>query len=194
MATNRKITPGALRQLLMYDSGSGSLIWRARRLSDFPNQQKLAQWNGRFSGRAALTCKAGDGYLKGRIFDVQYVAHRVAWAIYYGVWPDHQIDHINGRRDDNRIENLRDVTGQINSQNHTLSARNKSGTIGVCWVAARSKWRAVIRVLGRNIFIGYFNTKEEAVHARSNANKIHGFHPNHGKSANHPESAPIHEP
>lgn len=43
--------------------------------------------------------------------------HRVAWFLYYGKWPEKCIDHINGDRSDNRIENLRDVSHSENSLN-----------------------------------------------------------------------------
>ena len=52
------------------------------------------------------------------IYDKPYRAHRVIWALVHGEWPEGQIDHINGVRDDNRLENLRVVTNQDNQKKH----------------------------------------------------------------------------
>jgi len=43
-----------------------------------------------------------------------WLAHRLAWYLYYGVMPRYEIDHINGDKGDNRIENLREVTPSQN--------------------------------------------------------------------------------
>lgn len=43
--------------------------------------------------------------------------HRIAWFLYHGKWPEKCIDHINGNRSDNRIENLRDISRSENSLN-----------------------------------------------------------------------------
>lgn len=46
-------------------------------------------------------------YIRLHIDGNHYRAHRVAWLLMSGDWPSKQIDHINGNRSDNRIENLR---------------------------------------------------------------------------------------
>jgi hypothetical protein len=58
-----------------------------------------------------------DGYIRFEHRGELYVAHRVAWALYYGSWPEHTIDHINRDPSDNRIENLRDVPQAVNNTN-----------------------------------------------------------------------------
>jgi len=88
-------------------------------------------------------------------------AHRVAWFLHHGTWPTGTIDHINGNPKDNRMDNLRDVSQQVNNR-HILVARlhNHVGVLGVTkW---RSKYRARITVNGRSMHLGVFDTHEAA--------------------------------
>jgi hypothetical protein len=87
--------------------------------------------------------------------------HRVAWLMHYGTWPGGHIDHINGVRDDNRIENLRVVTNRINAQNkrHPMVG-NKTGFLGVTHHGPR--YRATVNTNKTTYTAGYFDTPEEA--------------------------------
>jgi hypothetical protein len=104
-----------------------------------------------------------EGYLHIGYGGRKYFSHRLAWLITYGDWPSGQVDHINGCRTDNRLENLRDVTHSVNQQNQKKARKNnKSGFLGVCWHKKSSVWVAQITV-GRKIKrIGSFGTAEEA--------------------------------
>lgn len=87
--------------------------------------------------------------------------HRVAWALHCGIWPTQPIDHINGNRADNRIANLRLATPKLNAQNKRRATKaNKCGVLGACMEG--KTFRARIKVDGRNLTIGRFNTAEEA--------------------------------
>lgn len=92
------------------------------------------------------------------------MAHRLVWLHLYGEWPEHGIDHINGRRSDNTAANLRSVPQSENVQNQRKARRdNKStGLLGVSRPSGRSKYRAQIMAQGRNRYLGYFDTPEEA--------------------------------
>ena len=92
-------------------------------------------------------------------------AHRIVWAMTYGYWPGHQIDHINGVRNDNRLCNLREATVAQNPQNQRTSPRNASGYPGVSWTTD-GKWEAHITVDGRRHHLGLFDTAREAYAAR----------------------------
>lgn len=91
--------------------------------------------------------------------------HRVAWAIHYGEWPVGPIDHINGIRNDNRIENLREVDHQTNCQNVRIgSMKNKStGFLGVHIAKSKKNpYRAKIMYEGKQYHLGGYATPEEA--------------------------------
>jgi len=110
-------------------------------------------------------------------------AHRVVWALAHGQWPVDEIDHINGDRADNRLVNLRSVTGAENKRNKRTPSNNKSGAVGVFWLRDNKTWRAAIRVAGRQTHIGCYATFDEAVSARKAAEVEHDYHPNHGRNA-----------
>lgn len=102
-------------------------------------------------------------------------AHRIIFAIVYGEIPVGEVDHINGDRMDNRIENLRDVSSSENMHNSKKRKDNSSGFPGVTWYALCQKWRAQIMADKRQIHIGDFDDFEDAVQARKKA-KIK-YHP-----------------
>lgn len=108
--------------------------------------------------------------------------HRLAWELVNGPIPeDMQVDHINGIRTDNRIENLRLVTSSGQSKNQKLREDNKSGYPGVFWRSQRKKWSAYINSEGKRKYLGLFSSKDEAIDARKEAEKQMGYHSNHGR-------------
>jgi hypothetical protein len=109
-----------------------------------------------------------------------YSAHRVIWLYVHGAWPKQEIDHINGNPSDNRIENLRDVSRQINQRNLRKIQTNTSGITGVSWRASKGKWRAYITVQKRCIHLGYFDNMLDAAKARKDALAAYGFSSSHG--------------
>lgn len=174
-------SPELLRKLLRYDHISGDLYWRLRCESRFATPSYASRWNKRYAGNLAFTALR-NGYRCGGIGRGTYTAHRVIWAIFYGNHPDGQIDHINGRRDDNRIDNLRVVTAHENRRNQKIRIDNKSGVIGVCWHKRCRRWRATIRVSGKLIELGMFSEISDAAAARSQAEIDYNFHANHGRT------------
>ena len=91
------------------------------------------------------------------------LAHRLAWALHTGSWPNGEIDHINGDESDNRLVNLRDTSKSVNQQNkRNPRSDNKSGFMGVCWHKGAGKWRAQITVNGKVIYLGLYETTEAA--------------------------------
>jgi len=103
---------------------------------------------------------ATKGYLQISVGNKLFMAHRLAWMYVYGDWPKQQIDHINGRKDDNRIDNLRDVSGSINMLNQTKPRGKK--LLGVTWHESRKKWQARLKINRESKSLGMFETQEEA--------------------------------
>lgn len=178
-----------IRELLAYDPNTGILTWKTRGEHHFADNGRhsrahsAAKWNGQYAGTQALTAVEPCGYLHGDVLNMRHKAHRVAWAIYYGRWPDRHLDHINGDPADNRICNLREVTPAENMRNQKMNSANKSGVMGVSWSKPHSKWSAQIKVNRRKIHLGLFHNIEEAAAVRKAAERRYGFHPNHGRAA-----------
>lgn len=169
-----------LRKLISYDPESGILIWKERPAGYFKSAKICDEWNAK---HANMPCgyDNGAGYIVLGIFGRPYRSHRIAWALHYGEWPKSDIDHINGKRSDNRIINLRDVTRSENMRNGTRPSNNTSGQVGVHFDNYASKWCAHIWVDGAAKHLGLFANKELAIEARLAAQKKYGFHENHGK-------------
>jgi len=179
------ITPELLRELLRYEPETGKLFWKHRTPDVFQDSQcrtaehVCSNWNARFAGKPAFTTVT-NGYKQGSILCVKLSAHRVIWAMQTDEWPV-QVDHINGIRHENWWGNLRHVNNQVNSRNAGISIRNTSGVVGVSWAKRKRKWIAQITDSGKNINLGYYNSKEDATRARKDAEAKIGFHENHGR-------------
>ena len=79
-------------------------------------------------------------------------AHNILWFLTYGYWP-HMLDHINRNRADNRLCNLREVSGVQNNHNRDMLPNNTSGAKGVHWDNSNQRWKAFIDVNSRRIFL-----------------------------------------
>lgn len=175
------IEPEKLSTLLSYDPATGKLFWLPRPAEMLLTQKSARTWNTRYSGGEAFTTLNASGYYHGTLFGKTHAAHRVAWALAHGAWPEGEIDHINGDRSDNRLANLRDVSAAENRKNQTRSRANTSGVTGVHWCNTWNRWIAKIMVGRKTTTIGNFATFEEAVAARAVASQAMGFAPGHGK-------------
>jgi hypothetical protein len=148
----KDITPEVIRELLAYDPETGIFTRRVKR-----NKWPVGSVTGR-----AHNC----GYFQIDVLGKRFLAHRLAWAYVHGVWPTHQIDHINGNRSDNRISNLREATPEENGANRTtLDSRNTSGVRGVYWARRDKRWRAQICLSGKRMYLGNYHSKADAAAA-----------------------------
>jgi hypothetical protein len=92
-----------------------------------------------------MTSKTSSGYVQFRIGGKKYLAHRIAWKLHYAKDPDFDIDHVNGNRTDNRIENLRLASASQNAAFRKPSADH--GIKGVTLV--RGLWVAEVKINGK---------------------------------------------
>jgi hypothetical protein len=99
--------------------------------------------------------------------------HRLIWFQAYGYWPK-RIDHINGEKLDNRLENLREVTKEQGSQNRRFKRLFK----GIYFDPTRKRYRVRVQANGRRHCIGSYLTEAEARQAAIEAIKrLHGAYP-----------------
>lgn len=172
-----------LNECVDYTPETGALIWRVRPRRHFRSERVWKIWNTRFAGTPAFNIDAGNGYRVGCLDSTVYMAHRIAWVIYNGEIDEREVDHINGARDDNRMQNLRLVTPTENRRNAAIPRHNTSGFVGVGFRQSKGRWCAYITVDNRSRHLGYFSSKEDAVQARQEAERAIGFHPNHGRAS-----------
>jgi len=141
MSSLRGVTQEELHELFYYRDGK---LFNNRYRSSCSKKDEEAGKNG-----------YKDEYKKIGIRGHYYKTHRLVWIFHYGDIPaELQVDHINGNKFDNRIENLRVVTSQENNFN--------SRAKGYYFEASRSKWAARIGINGEKKWLGRFNTETEA--------------------------------
>lgn len=112
-----------------------------------------------------------------------YKVHRLIWKWWYGYDPE-EIDHINGDRTDNRIDNLRNVNRSQNNTNTKIRTNNTSGYTGVSFDRIHSVWISRITINKKVIKVGQYRTAIEAKNARERYLRKHipnTFSERHGK-------------
>lgn len=164
-----------LNECLIYDPLTGKFIWKERPLRHFANEQAYKRWNKQYAHQPALATGKNDGYLKGSIDGVTYLAHRIAYKMVHNAEPKY-VDHDDRNRQNNAAYNLKPSDEVHNSKNQSKHSTNTSGVTGVHFEANRGKWRAKLgdKKLGR------YNSFEAAVEARAKAMAEAGYHPTHG--------------
>lgn len=185
VALRRMPSARVLRKLIDCNPETGELRWKERPVWMFKNgglgRVAYARlWNEKYAGQPAFTAIDKTGYRVGGMFGGCHSAHRIIWRWRTGLIPN-SIDHINGDRSDNRISNLRSVSHSENMRNASMTIRNKSGVIGVCWDRRQHKWKACIQHAKRSVYLGHFEALEAAAAARKIAEQKYGYHPNHGR-------------
>lgn len=158
-----------LREWFDYDPATGVIYWKKK-------QSRAPYRVGDMAGNLNSL-----GYYQIRLRGQLMMLHRIAYALHHGHHPPHHVDHINGVTYDNRIHNLRAATNTENGFNARRSKSNTSGVKGVCWHKGSNKWMARMVASGEEVYLGVFETIEEAAEARrAAAEKYHGEFVNHG--------------
>lgn len=137
----------------------GELFWKTSR-------------NGHYVGEK-VGCDSGHGYWHVGVGYKHFYRHRVVWEMFNGPIPEGLvINHINGIRGDDRIENLELVTPAVNNsciKRKNLNINNTSGVAGVYYCNTKHKWKAAVEHDKHKYCLGSFDTFEEAVEARKRA-------------------------
>lgn len=176
------LTPEYVHECFSYSSDTGALVWIDRPRHHFKSDSYWLRCNARWSGKEAANI-ALNGYKRVNINGTVHLVHRIIWLYVFGEWPV-GIDHINGDRADNRLSNLREATKEVNSRNLRKFVTNTSGVVGVSFSKQYQKWEAYIGVgENRTQKLGFFDTLAEAAAARRGAEKVLGYHKNHGRAA-----------
>ena len=153
MSKNDIVTKELLLTMFLYETGTGELRWRK---------------DGKRGTRAG--CIAGsdnNGYLQVNIQGSCFKIHHLVWFLEYGEFPTGHVDHIDGNRRNNSRSNLREVTQQENSHNQRFAKgyyKTKTG-----------KFRAQIKLNGKVINLGSYDTETEARFVYLEAKKV--YHP-----------------
>lgn len=146
MSYTDELTHETLLSLLEYDPDTGVFIWKVDR-------KRLAK-TGTIAGSIN-----GSGYRQISVNGKLYLAHRLAWFYCFKEWPYNVIDHINGIRTDNRLDNLQDVTQNKNVR----KASRKLSSSGLRNVQkVHNRYTASIKVNGKSIYLGVFDSGEDA--------------------------------
>lgn len=171
------ITLQRLKELVSYDPETGIFT------------RKESSTNRVKTGSEVGWLDVSTGYVRIMLDRKTYRAHRLAW--YYMTGDDVQfIDHINRDRSDNRFSNLRPCTKSENGMNRCSQRNSTSGHVGVSFDKETGKWVAYIYAGNRQIKLGRFSEKEEAVRARLDAELSQ-----HGKfAASHANGGSISKP
>ena len=143
----RDLTVDLLNELLTYDRETGKLYWKSAR-------------QGVTVGKEAGALDK-EGYSILRINYRRYRTHRVVFLMHKGYLPV-VLDHIDGDRANNRLDNLRPASLSQNQHNRKLNKNNKSGFKGVSYNSKSKMFLASIKHQRQTIFLGSYKTPEEA--------------------------------
>lgn len=163
-AAESDLSLNRVRALLAYDRKTGRLMW------------KVSHGNRR-AGQVAGS-RHSQGYVQVRLDGHVVLAHRLIVFVVKGEWPEHEVDHRDGKRTNNRWRNLRPATSGENKQNACIRRDSRSGLLGVGWHSSRQEWRARIRVNNREKHLGWFKSRLSAHRAYLKAKReMHLFQP-----------------
>jgi len=142
-----------LTKRFVYDPKSGLLTWK----KDHGKKNKAGKVVG---------YKRASGYMYVYVDSIGYMAHRLVLVMSgCKLKQNQQVDHVNQKRDDNRLKNLRIVDQETNQSNRKIAKNNKTGTTGV-YKLPNGKYAAQIKKYGKTIHLGSFATLKEAVSCR----------------------------
>ncbi len=150
-----------LKKIICYAPDEGAFYWLVN------NRHPKARIGMR-AGRINVLGRAQIGYQGTQLF-----VHRLVWLFETGKWPVGMIDHIDGNPLNNTFCNLRESSHKLNGQNQQAVRNGK--LLGASWHKGKNKYIAAIKLDGKRIHLGYFETEELAHRAYVNAKR--SIHP-----------------
>ena len=160
-------------RLLTYRKTTGKFYWKKRGVKSFDSV-----YSGKEAGTIHVS-STGRKSIKIKVKGKNYFAHRVAWLLVTGKWPEGVVDHKDHDSLNNKWNNLRDITQQDNMRNRKMSSTNTSGYPNVYVCGRSGKYIAKVMPVG---VIGRFDCPKEASKAASKARMELGYSESHGKS------------
>ena len=151
------LTQKRLKQILHYDLAIGEFRW-------------LVNVGSVKSGTVA-GCLDGKGYLVIKIDGKKYYGSQLAFLYITGRFARPTADHKDRNPSNTKWDNLREATWSQSNANQ--KPRGRSGLKGAAWSEAAQKWKSSVRVKGRRIHLGYFDTAKEANQAYTVAARQH---------------------
>src|SRR5258706_6364168 len=155
------LTYERVRELFNYDEISGNVYWKINR-STRRKAGQIVGWLSKADGRRYVEIEGHN-----------YRLHRIIWIWKTGSWPKNEIDHIDKNPANNVWKNLREAD---HSQNNCNCGPQSNSTTGIRGVSlSRNGYRVRVYKDGKEVFLAYFKTLEEAAAARKEAAiKYHG--------------------
>jgi len=141
---------------------------RVRELLDYNAETGVFRWRNKgrkhAAGAIAGSADPSHGYIRIVVDGELCYAHRLAWLYMFGEWPRNSIDHMNGDNSDNSFGNLRDVTQATNAQNirSAMASNRTTGMLGASLRKDTGRYTARMRVPGKYLALGCFDTPEQA--------------------------------
>lgn len=165
MATTKELASGLTQAMILralkYDPETGDFTW----LELLPNSRRQI---GQKAGRRHWT-----GYIYIKLGGVEFAAHRLAWIMMTGDWPEHDLDHIDRNRANNRWANLRAATRRQNLMNTPVREGNKTGVKGVWPGPVKGVWFASINAEVNKPTVMKFASRKAAISWRREQELLH---------------------
>lgn len=144
------LTIERLKEVLHYDPETGVFTWLKTVGSHGPK--------GSVAGKDTQY-----GYRAVTLDGKRYLSHKLAWFYTYGTWPEKVVDHEDGNGMNNALRNLRDVSQSVNNRNrHRARSNSTTGLLGVYKGRRSSRYGAKIAISGKSVWLGTYDTAEEA--------------------------------
>jgi len=162
-----------------------------KNIGEFLEYDETSSTKLRWKRKSALSVNIGDeagslnnnGYYQTKFNGKKYLNHRIIYFLQHGYCPN-IIDHIDGNRQNNNINNLREATSAKNNHNRKINKNNKTGVKGLS-IYKETYWQLRIKKNGKYVFSKYHlkteKTKDECRILLENKRKeLHGQFSNNG--------------